>query len=112
MSKPASRATAALPVPPVLRSAKLRRPAGARRGKTAFVFAGGSLGSVQVGMLRALMAHGAKADMIVGSSVGALNGAYFAGAPNAEGVQRLEQANEALARLRAGEVTGAIVLVP
>jgi NTE family protein len=38
--------------------------------KTAFVFAGGgSFGSVQVGMLRALLSHGVTADMVVGSSV-------------------------------------------
>jgi NTE family protein len=43
--------------------------------KTAFVFAGGgSLGAVQVGMLRALVAHGLKADLLVGSSVGAKPG--------------------------------------
>jgi len=36
--------------------------------KTAFVFAeGGSLGSIQVGMLRALAANGITADMVVGS---------------------------------------------
>jgi NTE family protein len=47
--------------------------------KTAFVFAGGgSLGAIQVGMPRALAAHGVKADMVVGSSVGALNAAYLA----------------------------------
>lgn len=58
--------------------------------KTAFVFAGGgSLGSIQVGMLRALAANGVTADMVVGSSVGALNAAYYAGVPTAEGVERL-----------------------
>ena len=42
----------------------------ASKPKTAFVFAGGgSFGAVQVGMLRALVAHGVKADMVVGSSV-------------------------------------------
>ena len=50
--------------------------------KTAFVFAGGgSLGAVQVGMLRELTRHGLRPDFVVGSSVGALNAAYFAGAP-------------------------------
>ena len=49
--------------------------------RTAFVFAGGgSLGSIQVGMLRALAANGTTAHMVVGSSVGALNAAYYAGA--------------------------------
>jgi len=58
--------------------------------KTAFVFAGGgSLGSIQVGMLRALAGKGITADMVVGSSVGALNAAYYAGTPTAEGVERL-----------------------
>lgn len=60
--------------------------------KTAFVFAGGgSFGAVQVGMLHALVAHGVKADFVVGSSVGAINGAYFAGDPTMEGVVQLEK---------------------
>ena len=72
-------------------SSKLSSSAEATRPKTAFVFAGGgSFGAVQVGMLRALVAHGLKADMVVGSSVGAMNGAYFAGAPTVDGVARLE----------------------
>lgn len=58
--------------------------------KTAFVLAGGgSYGAVQVGMLRELVRYGVRPDMIVGSSVGAINGAYFAAAPDAEGVERL-----------------------
>src|SRR5260370_16628632 len=60
--------------------------------KTAFVLAGGgSLGAVQVGLLRALEAHGVKPDLVVGSSVGAINGAYYAAAPTAEGIERLRQ---------------------
>lgn len=59
--------------------------------KTAFVFAGGSsLGAIQVGMLKALIAHGYRADMVVGSSVGAINAACFAGDPTPAGVARLE----------------------
>lgn len=58
---------------------------------TAFVLAGGgSIGAVQVGMLRELFAHGVKPDLVVGSSVGAINGAYLAGDPSLEGVRRLE----------------------
>ncbi len=58
--------------------------------KTAFVFAGGgSFGAVQVGMLQSLAAHGISADMVVGSSVGALNGAFYAGDPTLDGVKRL-----------------------
>ncbi|HKU07468.1 MAG TPA: patatin-like phospholipase family protein [Bradyrhizobium sp.] len=58
--------------------------------KTAFVFAGGgSFGAIQVGMLQSLAAHGVTADMVVGSSVGALNGAFYAGDPTVKGVERL-----------------------
>src|ERR1700676_3593867 len=59
--------------------------------KTAFVFAGGgSFGAIQVGMMHSLAAHGISADMVVGSSVGALNGAYYAGDPTLKGVLQLE----------------------
>jgi len=61
------------------------------RSGTAFVLGGGgSLGAVQVGMLRALLEHGIRADLVVGSSVGAINAAYFAGNPTLEGVSELE----------------------
>jgi NTE family protein len=58
--------------------------------RTAFVFAGGgSLGAVQVGMLRALIEHGVTPDFVLGSSVGAINAAYFAGEPSMEGVRQM-----------------------
>ena len=61
-------------------------------GKTAFVFAGGgSFGAIQVGMLDALLTYGVQPDLVVGASVGALNGAYFAGNPTLQGVRQLEQ---------------------
>ena len=61
-------------------------------GKTAFVFTGGgSLGAIQVGMLRVLLASGVEPDFVVGSSVGAINASHFAGAPNAAGVATLER---------------------
>ena len=57
--------------------------------RTAFVFAGGgSFGAIQVGMMHSLAAHGISA--VVGSSVGALNGAYYAGDPTLKGVLQLE----------------------
>jgi NTE family protein len=60
--------------------------------KTAFVFAGGgSLGAIQVGMLRTLLACGVRPDFVVGSSVGAINASYFAAAPDAAGVAALER---------------------
>ena len=58
--------------------------------KTAFVLAGGgSFGAVQVGMLHSLAARNIAADLVVGSSVGSLNGAYYAGNPTREGVEQL-----------------------
>jgi NTE family protein len=60
------------------------------KSKTAFVLAGGgSLGAVQVGMLKALTISGIHPDFIVGSSVGAINGAYFAARPNEKGLRDL-----------------------
>lgn len=47
---------------------------------TAFVLSGGgSLGAVQVGMLQALHRNGTRPDVLVGTSVGAVNAAYLAG---------------------------------
>lgn len=66
------------------------QPDNANPPRTAFVFAGGgSLGAVQVGMLRALVAHGVTPDLVVGPSVGAMNAAYYAGTPTSDGVERL-----------------------
>jgi len=43
---------------------------------TAFVLSGGaSLGAIQVGMADALYAEGIRPDMVIGTSVGAINGA-------------------------------------
>lgn len=59
--------------------------------RTAFVLAGGgSLGAVQVGMLKALVRHGLIPDLVIGASVGAINGAHFAAEPNRDGIARLE----------------------
>lgn len=60
--------------------------------KTAFVFSGGgSLGAIQVGMMRVLLASGVCPDFVVGASVGAINAAYFACAPDLDGVSALER---------------------
>src|SRR3977135_2839648 len=40
-------------------------------------------------MLHSLAAHGITADMVVGSSVGALNGAFYAGDPTLKGIEKL-----------------------
>jgi NTE family protein len=69
----------------------LSQPKHAVPPRTAFVLAGGgSFGAIQVGMLHALAARGVEADMVVGSSVGAMNGAYYAGDPTLKGVLQLE----------------------
>ena len=64
-----------------------------RRQRVAFVLTGGgTLGAVQVGMLRALLERGIRADVVLGSSVGALNAAAFAQDPSLGGVEVLERA--------------------
>jgi NTE family protein len=72
--------------------ATFRKDSGRRRGKVAFVLSGGgNLGAIQVGMLRALVEREVVPDVVLGCSVGALNGAGFAMEPNAIGVERLVQ---------------------
>jgi NTE family protein len=57
--------------------------------RTAFVLSGGaSLGAVQAGMLRALYEQGITADMLVGTSAGALNAAFVASRPQTEQTAR------------------------
>jgi NTE family protein len=61
-----------------------------RDGKVAVVLGGGGiLGAAEVGMLRALAEAGIVPDLILGTSVGAINGAFFAADPSVEGVERL-----------------------
>lgn len=58
--------------------------------KLAFVLGGGGvLGAHEVGMLRALADRQIVPDFIVGTSIGAVNGAFFAADPTPGGVQRL-----------------------
>lgn len=52
---------------------------------------GGHLGAAEVGMLRALIEHDVRPDLIVGTSVGALNGAAFASNPSLDTVNRLRE---------------------
>ena len=60
------------------------------RNQVAFVLGGGGiLGAHEVGMLRALAEREVKADLILGTSVGAINGAMFAADPTVEAVGRL-----------------------
>jgi len=58
--------------------------------RTAFVLAGGgSRGAVQVGMLQELVNRGIRADRVFGASVGAINGAAYAGNPTPEGIEHM-----------------------
>ena len=64
----------------------------------AFVFGGGgSLGSVQVGMLQAIGEHRVVPDLVVGTSVGSLNGAVVAQDPTSA-TNRLSHAWERIQR--------------
>ena len=57
---------------------------------TAFVLGGGGvLGAVEVGMLRALFERGIGPDLVLGTSVGALNGALVARDPSLAVIDRL-----------------------
>ena len=57
---------------------------------TAYVLSGGaSHGSIQVGMAIALEERGITPDLIVGTSVGAINGAWLAGGRPAVGLADL-----------------------
>jgi NTE family protein len=58
---------------------------------TAFVLGGGGvLGAVEVGMLRALLERDIVPDLVLGTSVGALNGAMVARQPELAVVERLD----------------------
>ena len=73
---------------------------------TAFVLGGGGvLGAVEVGMLRALLERGILPDLVLGTSVGALNGALVAQQPEPGVVDRLTGLWRTAAESR-GEVYG------
>ena len=64
---------------------------GGGAGGTAFVLGGGGvLGATEVGMLRALLDHGVGPDLVVGTSVGAINGALVAADSTPEGADGCE----------------------
>jgi NTE family protein len=52
---------------------------------------GGSLGAVQVGMLKALTENGCQPGLLIGASVGAINAAWMAGRPSHDGAMELEE---------------------
>ena len=58
----------------------------------AFVLGGGGqLGASEVGMLRALLEHDIVPDLVVGTSVGAINGAAVASDPTLHNIKRLAE---------------------
>jgi NTE family protein len=76
------------------RWARPRSSADGRHGvtpqRTAFVLAGGgSRGAVQVGMIEELVRRGIRADRVFGASVGAINGAAYAGDPTPAGAEHM-----------------------
>jgi len=57
-----------------------------------FVLSGGAnRGALAVGALQSLVAHGIKANLVAGTSAGALNGVYYAYEPTPEGMEKLAQ---------------------
>ena len=61
-------------------------------GGVAFVLGGGGhLGAHEVGMLRALLEHGVRPDLVLGTSIGAINGAAVAVEPTPATVERLTE---------------------
>jgi NTE family protein len=52
---------------------------------------GGHMGAHEVGMLRALLDRGVRPDLVIGTSVGALNGAAVAWDPSMDMLDRLEE---------------------
>ena len=61
-----------------------------RTYELAFVLGGGGLlGAHEVGMLRALAERSIRPDIVLGTSIGAVNGAFVAADPTVAGVERL-----------------------
>jgi len=59
---------------------------------TAFVLGGGGhLGAHEVGMLSALLDRGIRPDLVIGTSIGAINGAMIAAEPSSATVDRLRE---------------------
>lgn len=60
--------------------------------KTAFVLGGGGLlGATQIGGMRALLENGVHPDVVVGTSIGAINGAHIAYSPTVDTLDALAE---------------------
>ena len=74
---------------------------------TAFVLGGGGvLGAVEVGMLRALLERGIRPDLVLGTSVGALNGAMVARDPSPAVIDKLTDLWRSAAQPQSQQVYG------
>ncbi len=62
---------------------------GHKIGPALVLSGGGSMGALQAGLLRVLMGRGFRPECVVGTSVGALNGAFVAFHPDLDGADRL-----------------------
>lgn len=70
-----------------------------RDASPAFVLSGGgNLGALQVGMMYALVESGLRPGMIVGTSVGAINGAFLASRPDLPGIAEIARLWSSLRR--------------
>ena len=84
-------------------------------GPVAFVLSGGaSLGAAQAGMLEALLEAGIVPDLLVGTSIGAVNAAFMAAGPTPDRARALSEiwrrlSAEEIFPLRAAQVTRAIL---
>jgi len=67
-------------------------------GPTFVMGGGGNLGALQVGMLAAFAEYGVVPARIVGTSVGAINGALFSGRAHRDGVEQIAQLWRSLRR--------------
>ena len=82
----------------------------ARPGCAFVLGGGGSLGAHEVGMLKALLEAGVKPDLVLGTSVGAINGALVAADPTPRAVERLSSLWQGMGRtgVFAGSLVGRV----
>jgi predicted acylesterase/phospholipase RssA len=84
-------------------------------GSTFVLSCGGNLGALQVGAIRSLIERGIRPGLIVGTSIGEVNGTFLAGSPNLEGIARIVASWSALRRkdvlvLRMSTLLGGLVV--
>jgi NTE family protein len=84
----------------VLRFRQRRTPPVDESNVAVVLSGGGNRGVAQVGMLRALVEAGIRPDLVVGTSVGSLNGAALAHDPTPAGIDELEEVWLGLSRER------------